>query len=221
MEKINQADMEKALVDVRKAHRLLYEYQHRIVDIMHFVQDKLKFSSLTGNRLFFDTIHSVRGSYGALKVDNIWAWDFLYCYIFEFYLGYKECSQENQSWAYDLSIVEVSDTGYFEAQSSDKHFCNINSYITSEEASTILIFMLQIKPKEENRNIWDNSEFIKNQTEEMLSNSKEELIKKDSGIIFLAKKYNVLDFFSQVYAEKTLTEYIEFVKDKTGIDLNY
>ena len=81
--------------------------------------------------------------------------------------------------------------------------------------------MLQIKPKEENRNIWDNSEFIKNQTEEMLSNSKEELIKKDSGIIFLAKKYNVLDFFSQVYAEKTLTEYIEFVKDKTGIDLNY
>ena len=44
MEKMNQADMEKALVDVRKAHRLLYEYQHRIVDIMHFVQDKLKFS---------------------------------------------------------------------------------------------------------------------------------------------------------------------------------
>lgn len=222
METLNQIEIEKALLDIRKAHRLLFEYQHRIVDIMHFIQDKLKLPSyLTGNKLIFETIHNTRGGYGTLNVNNIWAWDFIYGYIFEFYLGNKICYKGSDPFVYDLSIIEVSDTGFFESQIPNKDLRKTNSYVIPEEAATFLIFMIQTKPKETGDNIWQNTSYIQTKTEEIINNKKEDFIEEKNNITFYAKKYNVTNFFTQLDAEKSIQEFIELVKMKTGIDISF
>lgn len=220
MATLSPIEIKEALVDIRKAHRLLFEYQRRIMDVMYFVQDKLRFpSNLTGNRLFFDPIRYVRSSYGQFNVHEIWAWDFIYSYIFEFYLGSKTCKKEGRSFRCDLSVVEVSDTGYLESRELNKDFRETNSYLSPESASSVLIFMVQTKPEEVEENIWQDRFYVRCKVEEMFTDKKNELVEEKGDIVFCAKKYYISDFFNQRNAETTVQEFIELVKRNTGVEM--
>lgn len=137
-EKFNQA-----LCDVRKAHRLIYAYQHKMLDLSYFIKSKLDFPEYGGNKLFSNTIEKKRDSYDNLKVfKDMWAWDFLYSYVFEYYLG--KITSKNAEIA--MSIFQVSDTGYFDNDTHDSR-TELATFASETESVSKLIFLIEKKDK--------------------------------------------------------------------------
>ena len=54
-------ELNQALCDVRKAHRLIYAYQSKILDLTYFIKSKLDFPEYRGNRLFCSHIGKKQG----------------------------------------------------------------------------------------------------------------------------------------------------------------
>ena len=146
-------EFEQALGDVRKAHRLIYAYQHRMLDLVYFIKTKLDFPSFLAEKRFSRDIRKKRDGY--LEVFNdMWAWDFLYSYNFEYYLG--EIELEDKSLC-ALSVIQYSDTGYFDTETSSR--TDINSFADEEESSTKLLFLLEVVPKGK-KWIWGANEIV-------------------------------------------------------------
>lgn len=62
-----------------------------------------------------------------LLPDNMWMWDFLYSYMFEFYLG--EINLDNEDIC-ALSVIQYSDTGFFEKEENNR--IDVNSFADKE-----------------------------------------------------------------------------------------
>lgn len=131
-------ELRKALCDVRKAHRIIYAYQKRMMDIVRFIGKKLDFGCVEGYKHF---------SNGAPKkiYSATWAWDYIYSYLYEYYLGAKDIPETNREYA--LSIFQYSDTGYFDRERSTR--TNLSSFAPEEEAVSKFLFVLEVKPKED------------------------------------------------------------------------
>jgi hypothetical protein len=73
----------------------------------------------------------------------MWAWDYLYSYLFEYYLGEKEAGDKLHN--YKLSLIQYSDTGYFDQDGQKRG--RISEFGSEEESSSKLLFFLEYKPK--------------------------------------------------------------------------
>lgn len=132
MEEINQ--LQEALCNVRKAHRLLHDYQTRMLDLAYFIKIKLDMPGFQGIKHFSETIGS-----GYKNVwRDMWAWDFLYSYVFEYYLS----SKERSDCKYSVSLIQYSDTGYFDAQNGDSRN-HPNSFVPEEKSSSKLLLIIE------------------------------------------------------------------------------
>lgn len=80
-------NLSNALLDVRRAHRILYAYQKRMSDLAYFIKRKLDMPKFRGFKHFSRPISKSSG-YLTIRHD-MWAWDYLYSYLFEYYLGKK------------------------------------------------------------------------------------------------------------------------------------
>ena len=111
MEKVDE--LKEALCDVRKAHRLIYSYQARMLDLVRFISAKLDFGGrLQGGAKYYSNDIWKPKKYDYLNMpDGMWAWDFLYSYVFEYYLGKMELDNGSNI---AISIIQYSDTGFFE-----------------------------------------------------------------------------------------------------------
>lgn len=87
----------------------------------------------------------------------MWAWDFLYSYLFEYYLGEKEI-EGGDSIA--LSVVQYSDTGFFENSNNDDR-TDIASFAAEEESASKLLFIIERKPKDAEW-VWNIGEIVHN-----------------------------------------------------------
>ena len=76
----------------------------------------------------------------------MWAWDYLYSYLFEYYLGEQKTSDE--AYEYKLSLIQYSDTGYFDQDGQKRG--RISEFGSEEESSSKLLFFLEYKPKDRN-----------------------------------------------------------------------
>ena len=102
--KLTKEQMADALCEVRKAHRLVYEYQVRMMDLVRFIGWKIdmtrtptiskRFSNLPKSKLF----------------EDMWAWDFIYTYQMEYDFGEKEIGD----YVCHISVLQIVDTGYFD-----------------------------------------------------------------------------------------------------------
>jgi hypothetical protein len=79
------SDFENALIDVRKAYRLLYLYQRRVMDLVQFIGDSLTFRYAGGWSWFSD--NTPKGGKGSLEN---WAWDWINMYFYEFNFSAKK-----------------------------------------------------------------------------------------------------------------------------------
>ena len=111
--------LSNALCDIRKAHRMIYSYQQRMLGLAKFISAKLDFGQVSGVKHFSNDICKRRNGYMEVH-GNMWAWDFLYSYLFEYYLGEKEI-EGGDSIA--LSVVQYSDTGFFVDSNSGSTYC--------------------------------------------------------------------------------------------------
>lgn len=137
MEEIRQ--LQEALCNIRRAHRLLHDYQTRMLDLTYFIKMKLDMPMFHGVKHFSRTIG---GSSKNISRD-MWAWDFLYSYVYEYYLG----SKERSDCKYSISLIQYSDTGYFDSQTRGSRN-HLNSFVSDEKScSKLLIIIEETSPK--------------------------------------------------------------------------
>lgn len=163
MEKINQQQLENfndAMLNVRRAHRLIYQYQRRMIDLIDFIRQKFDFppiyNGVGGCKHFSDPLYrSSKNGYFKLSKNN-WAWDFLCSYEFEYYLGEKftkeRANSSESSEQYAISLLQISDTGYFDSKLDNR--LDVDNFIPEENSTSKLLFYFELKPKQKDW-IWD------------------------------------------------------------------
>jgi hypothetical protein len=167
MSNLSKEQFNEILLDVRKAYRLLYLYQERVLDIVQYIGDNLDFRYDSGWSWFSNS--SPKDGKG--KLDNS-AWDWLNMYFYEFNFSKKII--DNNSIMF--SVLLESDTGYFDANATD---VDVKGFSAVEQSSTRLVFMI-------GKNTWwtdfsnefndDNNEIYKKiKNEALYSNEKGKL----------------------------------------------
>ena len=138
-------NLSNALLDVRRAHRILYAYQRRMLDLVHFIQSKLDMREFRGIKHFSKPIYGRSIGHTPLNIwPTMWAWDYLYSYLLEYYLGEKEAGDKLHN--YKLSLIQYSDTGYFDQDGQKRG--RISEFGSEEESSSKLLFFLEYKSKD-------------------------------------------------------------------------
>ena len=149
-------NLSKALLDVRRAHRILYAYQRRMSDLAYFIKCKLDMPDFYGFKHFSNPIHGRRKGHSRLKIwHDMWAWDYLYSYLFEYYLGEKEADDKQHN--YKLSLIQYSDTGYFDKDGQRR--CRISEFGSEDESGSKLLFFLEYKPKD-SKWVWKDGSYM-------------------------------------------------------------
>ena len=138
-------NLSNALLDVRRAHRILYAYQRRMSDLAYFIKCKLGMSEFRGFKHFSRPI-SKNSGYLTIRHD-MWAWDYLYSYLFEYYLGVQKTSDE--AYEYKFSLIQYSDTGYFDKEEEATRL-ELEKFKPEDKSSSKLLFFLEYKPKDRN-----------------------------------------------------------------------
>ena len=146
-------NLSNALLDVRRAHRILYAYQKRMSDLAYFIKRKLDMPKFRGFKHFSRPISKSSG-YLTIRHD-MWAWDYLYSYLFEYYLGKKEAGDKLHD--YKLSLIQYSDTGYFDQDGQRR--CRISEFGSEDESGSKLLFFLEYKPKD-SKWVWKDGSYM-------------------------------------------------------------
>jgi hypothetical protein len=133
-------NLDAALNDVRKAYRLLYDYQRRMLNLMKFIGGKYRRIYDGGHVKFGNS--TPRNGGGNL---NLMAWDWLSMYYYEFHFQPVQASGQTVHF----SVFLMSDTGYFEARKDKNiHQKTVSEYIDVEKSESKLIFVA-------GQNIWE------------------------------------------------------------------
>ena len=149
-------NLSNALLDVRRAHRILYAYQRRMLDLVHFIQSKLDMREFRGIKHFSKPIYGRSIGHTPLNIwPTMWAWDYLYSYLFEYYLGEKEAGDKLHN--YKLSLIQYSDTGYFDQDGQKRG--RISEFGSEEESSSKLLFFLEYKAKDSEW-VWKDGSYM-------------------------------------------------------------
>ena len=75
----------------------------------------------------------------------MWAWDYLYSYLFEYHLGGKEAGDKLHD--YKLSLIQYSDTGYFDQEEEGTRL-ELEKFKPEDKSSSKLLFFLEYKSKD-------------------------------------------------------------------------
>lgn len=210
-------ELDNAFVDVRNAFRLLYRYQSRILDIVGYIREHTLYTDMWGRRLFCATIHTRNNcpdkDYANLNVRReMWAWDFMYNYIFEYYFGQVKIQHKD----IDMSVIQVSDDGFYKSMYSKPFQTDISTFQPSEDSNSYLVFTAGWNAWMRDEQIDDYDAFL----HKFLSGSNDSCIYIDNkGYWAITKRYPMQRFSSQKEADKVLADFGKIVKDNTGIEL--
>ena len=216
-------EMDNAFQDVRTAFRLIYKYQTRVQSIINYIREHTLFpsiggASVWGRRLFCDTIHGSKKSpdkdYANLNVHlDMWGWDFLYNYMFEYYFGIKKFGRQEV----EMSIIQISDDGFFKSVDSRPSKTKISTFLPSEDSQSNFIFMAGVSK------VWMNDSEEKDMDtflhKFIASNNDVSKYVDEKGNWFIAKKYPMQRFLSQIDADKIIIDYGNLIHDTTGIKI--
>ncbi|MBW1619534.1 MULTISPECIES: hypothetical protein [Empedobacter] len=193
-------NLNQSLIEVRKAYRILFDYQSRILDLISYISGKTQFNYNGGYSKFSNT--GPRDGKGKL---NFWAWDWLNFYYYEFHFNRIEIGKDE----YIFSIFHLADDGFFDAHNK-KGNCNkidLNDFTDEEESRSKLIFVL-------GKNKWYDWGFNWNSTKFTLSES--DFIKDNENQAILFKSYNLNRFDTE---ENTINVIEDFKKFCEGNEM--
>lgn len=197
MNKIDHAELDSALVDVRKAFRLLHAYQRRILDTTKFITDILS-KSIQSGCTDFSGIAPRNGS----KMDlDRWAWDWIPMYTYEFYFGKTVIEADTIQFAF----LFLSDTGAFNSKRTHTE-PNPQTFDSPEDSETRVIFQIgknRWKPHD-----YNNGPFFSHKT----NNEYEE--RDGENVFFVAKSYPLSDLIDEQGIYRVLNDFIEFAETK-------
>lgn len=218
-------DIKQMMVDVRKAHRLIYQYQNRMIQLANRIKTEYDLNNPVGRKRFSNPIGTTRreNDYqeANLRVHDKWAWDMLYSYEFEYYFG----KVIRNGLAGCLSVFQLSDNGYYmadgyyrEQNKSEGHISKekIEKFWPSEDSSSYLILAFEVFPEAEYRYFFRHP---KDSVVSLYGGECDTLTKSHDRNIFVAKRYPIKDFFSRETVSETLTEFAKLVRQKTSYSL--
>lgn len=133
-----------------------------MLDLAHFIKSKLGMREFRGFKHFSNPIYGPSKGHSRLNIwHRMWAWDYLYSYLFEYYLGEQKTS--DQPHFYKLSLIQYSDTGYFDQEEEVKEEdtrletkggkpeedprLELEKFKPVEESGSKLLFFLEYNPK--------------------------------------------------------------------------
>ncbi|RPD44132.1 hypothetical protein DNI29_22310 [Hymenobacter sediminis] len=131
MTRLTKEQLQRTLVDVRAAYRLLYYYQDRVLGTVQYIVDRLGLSYAGG----WSSFSNVAPRNGKGSLDN-WAWDWLNMYHYEFHLGSREIDGHRIA----VSVILQSDTGFYDQPTAEP--TNPATFASVEASVTRLQFMI-------------------------------------------------------------------------------
>lgn len=196
-----------ALVEVRKAHRLVYSFQERMLSLAYFIGKSLGLGEPSGVKHFSDSIGEYRGR-NELKIWNeMWAWDFVYSYLFEYFFG--ELDMDDGS-IISFSLVQYADTGYFDSEIVDR--LDIAHFADPKSSSSKILFVLEDIPKGKVSEFVDLDEIVLNKEYASSKHTESEVSgKKTRLLLYSIPLERFVDERSSIDA---LKEYLAFLKRK-------
>ncbi len=214
----NVSELKSALIEVRKAHRLVESYQERMISLVSFIRAKLDFHQLEGVKHFSNPIYPYRDGVHLHLMSGMWAWDFMYSYIFEYYVG--DCEMDDGS-NICLSIIQYSDTGFFETSNEDR--TNLSQFAPVEESGSKLLFFMERQPKG-CKQLWDDYAFTRDYVlnKEFGSMKHRETVLEPKGPgknQLMLYSIPIERFANEKSSIEVLNEYLAFL-DRNGIQLS-
>jgi hypothetical protein len=190
-------NIENGILQIRKAYRLLFDYQTRILDLMSYIEGKTDFSFHSGWPLY--SYASPKKGKGSL---NLWSWDWLNFYYYHFHFG----SIKKEGNAFYFGITHMADTGFFESQSQNPDKRNLKDYKNCEDSGSKLIFVVGL-------NLWEDA-WGDNWNNKDFTNKPEGEKNDEKGGKIIFKSYDLKDFQSEESTEKILKDFQEYCKSK-------
>lgn len=217
---LTNKEVDAALTDVRKAHRLLYQYQKRVLDIVYYIREKYDMPEFVGAKRFSNPIGKTRrckDEYENVNLNvfrDMWAWDFLYSFEFEYYLGCKNTDSRQIS----ISVLQISDSGFYESDILNKSKTNISSFKDIESSSSCLILVCEtvnVIKKKVKEYWWKIDEAV----ESIFAGQEIYERATNDDNYFIAIKYNLSSFSDQSSADRIIKNFSTYVENKTHIKL--
>ncbi len=206
--------------DIRTAYRLIYEYQKRVLDLVFYLRAKFNFPNRIGGfKHFSRPIPATRAYSTEYKDANLdifkgmWAWDFLYSYAMEYYFGEKPVGKK----VYSMSVLVISDSGFFSSRQQAPDKRNIHSFASVEDSETLAFLILESTNKKNGEYQFWNTE-DENIREWCLSSKQHFEAENDQGV-FLVMKVPMQKLMDKTNTDAVIAEFADYVKEHSGINL--
>jgi hypothetical protein len=209
--------LKAALIEVRKAFRLVESFQERMLSLVNFIATRLDFHQMEGVKHFSNPLYSYRdGTHLKVNPRN-WAWDFIYPYLFEYYVGAMDLDDGS---TINLSIIQYADTGFFENDNEDR--TSLDAFASAEESGSKLLFFMERQPKG-CKELWQDysytANFVLNKEYSSINHTETVLLPKGAGKNQLLLYSIPLERFSDERSTTiALNEYLSFL-GRNGIEL--
>lgn len=194
-------DIDDIFLNVRKAYRLLYHYQRRVLDIVKFINLELGFEYEKGEPHEMQSL-----SLDKSNLDRS-AWDFLPLYNYKFQM--KPCQVGEKKLS--LLIFLQSDSGPYKTTKSLDELSAFESVEYSRSRIHFLLCDKQLDPA-------DYTEFFNDEDIPRDANSFNSLIYK--GGVALIKAFDLSDFVDEESAKESLKELAIRFQKESGVKLS-
>jgi hypothetical protein len=194
MATVSPNELEEIFIDVRKAYRLLYLYQRRVLDTIGFISSTLSKPYVEGHTLFSNSHKNQKQIHF-----HQWAWDWLPMFCYEFKFAVEEIKDSK----YQFSVILYSDNGFEEAGDMVTH-TNVEEFYPVEISQTQIYFQLW-----KNVADWNEDYDILWRSE---STDKYEHSENDTH--FLSQRFNLSSFDNEDNIIGRLREFKEYCREK-------
>ena len=219
-------EIDNIFIDVRNAFRLLNRYQKRILQIVSYIREQTAYTDMWGKKDWYSNeIGKRRNSpdpeYAKLSVDkDMWGWDFLYGYIFEYYFGRQRINKKNV----EMSIFQISDDGFFISSQDKKHMTDVSSFESAESSHSYLVLLVSVFTTKYSELWLSDPNFPDDEMKDFLtkflsSPIDTKITKNEKGEVAIIKKYELQRFASQHEADDVIRDFGRIVKQQASIEL--
>jgi len=187
METMTKEKLSEVFFNVRKAYRLLFEYQSKILSLAKFIGDYFSYSYSGG----WPLLSNACPTKGKGRLEN-WAWDWLNMYAYAFHFGSKQIQEENV--IFEIRIY--SDTGFYDSQTEDP--LKIEAFTRENKSKTKIVLIAS------NLN-WDPDKLLEN-----FNSKTNEYSIRNEEFNMCAKSYDLEEFLSEETTINALKDFSEY-----------
>lgn len=212
----NLEEFEQALVDVRKAHRLIFKYQEKMLGLMNYIKSRLDFPEFIGKKHFSNAIGAKRSGSGMQRIwHNMWAWDFVYPYVYEYYLG----TLRLEKYDCQLSLIQYSDTGFFDQNNDEISRVDVEKFAPEEQSISKVLFILEAVPKNHKIWKWDTNEIISDKRYASSKHIRDVLEQNNAKLVLYS--FSLSHFIDENSTNRALSEFCAYCEESgiQGIEL--